>query len=81
MSMKWEQVYDIRASTNIRGENVYDVYRKDTDDMIWADIPVEQIDKFLKGAVDLSERVITEQMDDILSSNEQVKVDTENLQS
>lgn len=77
MKMKWENAYDIRASKNSRGENVYDVYKKDTEEMIWADIPVVDIDAFLSGMVDIVDRVATEEFDKMFSgSEEEDKQDT-----
>lgn len=67
--MNWEDAYDLRPSKNVRGENVYDIYRKGTENMLWADIPVDQIEDFLKVMVDFANRVITQQMDDIFSEN------------
>lgn len=61
--MNWERAYDIKASMNVRGENVYDVYRKGTQEMLWADIPVEKIDEFLKGMVRISEIAAAEELD------------------
>lgn len=70
--MKWQDAYDIRAAKNIRCENVYDIYRKGTEHMLWADIPVDKIDEFLKDMVAISERVIQQQMDELFSD---IKVD------
>ena len=76
MKMKWENAYDIRASKNSRGENVYDVYRKDTEDMIWADVPVADIDTFLSGLVDISNKAATEELDSLFEmDNDEAKED------
>lgn len=73
--MNWERAYDIRASKNARGENVYDIYRKGTEDMVWADIPVKDIDIFLKRAVAMSEQVAQEYFDKLFSGEEKSVVE------
>ena len=68
--MKWEHAYDIRPSLNIRGEKVYDIYRKGTEEMIWADIPVAKIDEFLKDMVSISDRAVKEELDKLFTVEE-----------
>lgn len=68
--MNWESAYDIRASKNVRGENVYDIYRKGTEEMLWADIPVEKIDQFLKGMVGIAERAAEDELDALFEVEE-----------
>jgi hypothetical protein len=66
--MRWEDAYEIKLSKNSRGESVYDIFRKGTDRMLWADIPVDKIDGFLKWVVTLSDQIVTEQMDELFSA-------------
>ena len=68
--MRWEDAYDIRPSVNTRGEKTYDIFRKDTEDMLWSDIPVDNIDNFLKGLVAISELAAREEVDNLLSGEE-----------
>lgn len=68
--MRWEDAYDIRPSTNTRGENTYDVYFKDSDTMLAADIPAKEIDKFLGDMVKMADRVVTQDIDKLFGKED-----------
>jgi hypothetical protein len=63
--VRWEDAFDIKASKNVRGENVYDIYRKGTNEMLWADIPVAEVDEFLKGMIGIVDKVAAEEFDNL----------------
>lgn len=65
--LNWQDVFEIRASQNVRRENVYDVYKKGTNDMIWADIPVDKIDEMMKWLAGFADKIITKDMDELFS--------------
>ena len=46
--MKWDDSFDARPSKNVRGEDVFDIFRKDTEEMIYADIPVDSLNEIKK---------------------------------
>jgi len=68
--MKWQDAWDIKPSKNVRGEDVYDIFRKDTNDMIWADIPAKDIDKFLGALVSQSEYYANQELDALFTVEE-----------
>jgi hypothetical protein len=61
--MRWEDLYTIVEGLNPRGEPVFDVYVKDTDNMMWANIPVDDIEEFMKGVLSIIEKVAEEEFD------------------
>lgn len=76
--MKWQDAYDARPSKNIRGENVFDIFRKGTQEAIWVDIPEQELEKFMAGMVSIAERAITEELDEMLSVTEPKEVSQDN---
>lgn len=75
--MKWQDAYDARPSKNSRGEDVFDIYRKDTDQMIWADIPPEGLDEFMVGMANISNKVASDEFDKIFETEEEETNDTQ----
>ena len=68
--MKWQDAYDARPSKNSRGEDVFDIYRKDTEQMIWADIPVEGLEEFMAGMVDISNKAAADELDKLFEDED-----------
>lgn len=66
--LNWKDAFDIKPSKNTRGEDTYDVYRKGTDVMIAADVLASEIDDFLKGMMQMSERIATEELEAMLGN-------------
>lgn len=65
--MKWEDAFEARPSKNVRGEDVYDVYRKSTLVMIYSDIPVDSLEAIKKQMMDLLEHVAREELEEMLT--------------
>lgn len=64
--MKWQDVYDIKPSTNIRGERVHDIYKKGETEATWVDIPVDFTDEFLKNIEKLCGALANQELEKIL---------------
>lgn len=65
--MKWEDCFEARPSTNVRGENVFDIFRKGTEEMIYSDIPVNSIEAIKKQMSDLLDYVAREELEAVLT--------------
>lgn len=66
--MNWDDCFDARPSKNIRGEDVFDIFRKNTEDMVYSDIPIISIDKIKAQMVSIIDVVAQEELDALLSS-------------
>jgi hypothetical protein len=75
--MKWEDCFEARPSTNVRGENVFDIFRKGTEEMIYSDIPVNSIEAIKKQMSDLLDYVAREELEAVLTG-EEPQTNTEN---
>ena len=67
--MKWQDAYDARPSKNSRGEDVFDIYRKDTEDAIWVDILPDNLEEFMRGLLGISERAAEEEFDKLFEED------------
>lgn len=67
--MKWQDAYEARPSKNIRGENVFDIFRKGTEDMIWADIPEEELEGFMTEMVKIVEKAASDELETLLTED------------
>lgn len=64
--MRWQDAFDIKPTKNVRGENTYDVYRKDSEEMLASDIPAKEIDEFLLGLMRFLKRIAEEELESAL---------------
>lgn len=71
--VRWEDAFDAIESKNSRGEKVYDIFRKGTQDMLWADIPENKLEDFKKVMTDYAERILSQDLEDILTEEQQVE--------
>lgn len=69
IKFKWQDAFDIKPSKNLRGEDTFDVYRKDSDVMLAADVLASEIDKFLEGMAKVSERYAIEELEAVLGND------------
>lgn len=73
MRLKWEDAFEARPSKNVRGEAVFDIFRKNTEEMLYSDIPAMDLDKIKKQMSDLIDHIATEEIEVALGKEPEVQ--------
>lgn len=78
--MKWDDAFEARPSKNVRQEDVFDIYRKGTEEMIYSDIPPNSLEDIKKQMSDLLDHVAREELEAVLTGEEPIRKNENPLQ-